>query len=148
MLSFDTNILVYASDPTAGDRHAAAVKLLTAAAIGRKAALNEQSLVEFIHVATRKTKLPLMGAARLVSSWMKNFPVITATQTVVDDMVALLASYPVSVWDAHMLALCAANHCTALISEDLADGAVYGGLLVLNPFNPQNGLAIKELLDS
>ena len=148
MLSFDTNILVYASDPTAGTRHAAAVKLLAAAALGGKAALNEQSLVEFIHVATRKRRLPIALAAELISSWITNFPVITATQTIVDDMVALLASYPLSVWDAHMLALCAANHCTALMTEDLADGAVYAGLLVLNPFNPKNGPVIRKLLDS
>ena len=147
MLSFDTNILVYASDPVAGVRHAAAVKLLTAATFGN-AALNEQSLVEFLHVATRKTKLPLALAASLVSSWMKNLPVITAPPTIIDDTVALLAAYPLSVWDAHMLALCAAHQCTALISEDLADGAVYDGLLVLNPFNPRNERTIRELLDS
>jgi predicted nucleic acid-binding protein len=148
MLSFDTNILVYASDPAAGFRHAAAAKLLAAAALGQKAVLNEQSLVEFLHVATRKTKLPVALAARLVSSWMKNFPLITASQTVMDDTVALLASYPLSVWDAHMLALCQANHCTALISEDLSDGAVYGTVRVISPFNPRNALAIQELLDS
>jgi len=148
MLSFDTNILVYASDPAAGVRHATAVKLLTAAALAEKAALNEQSLVEFIHVATRKRKLPIALAAQMVSSWMKNFPTITATQTIIDDMAALLASYPLSVWDAHMLALCTANRCTAIMSEDLADGAVYGGLRVLNPFNPRNAVAIQELLNS
>lgn len=148
MLSFDTNILVYASDPRAGVRHTAAVKLLEASALGGKAALNEQSLIEFIHVVTRKRKLPIELAARRVSSWMKNFPVMTATQTIIDDTVALLCSYPLSVWDAHMLAVCEANHCAVLVSEDLSDGAVYGSVRVLSPFNPRNAPAIQELLDS
>lgn len=148
MLSFDTNILVYAWDPTASFRHTAAVKLLATAALTEKAALNEQSLVEFIHVMTRKRKLPIALAMQPVSSWMKIFPVITTVPAVVDDMLELLASYPLSVWDAHMLALCAANGCNALISEDLSDGMVYGGIRVLNPFSPQNAAAMQELLDS
>src|SRR5689334_3355880 len=138
MLSFDTNILVYASDATSGARHAAAVKLLQASALGRKAALTEQSLMEFIHVVTRKRKLPIEFAARRVASWMKSFPVITATETIIDDTVALLGSYPLSVWDAHMIALCVAHHCEALISEDLSDGAMYGSVRVISPFNPRN----------
>ena len=148
MLSFDTNVLVYASDPTAGARHAAAVKLLEASALGGKAALTEQSLIEFIHVATRKRKLPIEFAARRVASWTKNFPVMTATETIIEDTVALLGSYPLSVWDAHMIALCGANHCKALISEDLSDGAIYGTVRVISPFNPRNARAIQELLDS
>jgi len=79
---------------------------------------------------------------------MKNFPVMTATQTIIDDTMGLLASYHLSVWDAHMIALCNANHCKALISEDLSDGAIYGSVRVISPFNPQNALAIQELLDS
>ena len=147
MWSFDTNILVYAADRTAGNRHAASVKLLENAALGQ-AALNEKSLVEFLHVATRKLKQPLPDAAKLVRAWLNNFPLMTAPSTVLEDTVSLLTSNSLSVWDAHMIAICSAHGCEGLLSEDLADGASYGGVRILNPFNLQNAGALLEILGS
>lgn len=145
MWSFDTNILVYAADRTAGDRHAASIKLLANASWGQ-AALNEQGLVEFIHVATRKLKQPLPDVARLVQAWLNNFALMTAPATVVEDTISLLNSHSLSVWDAHMIAICRAHGCEGLLSEDLADGASYGGVHILNPFNPLNARALLEAL--
>jgi predicted nucleic acid-binding protein len=145
MLSFDTNILVYAADRQAGNHHAAAVKLIAAAA-SCPAVLNDQSLIEFIHVATRKQKQTVADAARLARAWLLNFDLITAPATIVEDTVSLMTSYPLSTWDAHMLAICAAHGCNILLSEDMTDGAVYGGVHVLNPFNPANAQTIGTLL--
>ena len=147
MLSFDTNVLVYAADRTAGIRHAAAVKLLSVAASGA-AVLNEQSVMEFLNVATRKQKQPLGEAANLVQSWLRNFPLITAAETVFEGTMALLNSYSLSIWDAHMLAICGSNGCNALLSEDLADGAWYDKVRVLNPFNAANTQIVAEMLES
>ena len=128
MLSFDTNILIYAADRVAGERHAASVRLLDAAASGA-AALNEQSVIEFLHVSTRKLKQPLDASATLVRAWLKNFPLMLAPKTVIEDTVALLASHSLSVWDAHMLAICSYHRCDALLSEDLADGDFMAGFV-------------------
>ena len=147
MWSFDTNILVYAADRTAGNRHEASIKLLANATSG-EAALNEQSLVEFLHVATRKLKQPLPDAAKLVRAWLNNFPLMTAPSTVLEDTVSLLTSNSLSVWDAHMIAICSAHGCEGLLSEDLADGASYGGVRILNPFNLRNAGALLEILRS
>ena len=147
MWSFDTNILVYAADRSAGNRHAAAIKLLANVTSGQ-AALNEQSLVEFLHVVTRKLKQPLPDAAKLVETWLNNFALMTTPATIVEDTVSLLASHSLSVWDAHMIAICRAHGCEGLLSEDLADGASYGGVRVLNPFNPRNATALLQVLET
>src|SRR5262245_16942577 len=127
MLSFDTNILVYAADRTAGDRHLACARLLTAAT-SVVAALNEQSVFEFLHVTTRKRKQPLPDAALMVRAWLKNFALMLPPATIVEDSLALLNSYQLQIWDAHMLAICAANGCDVLLSEDMTDGVQYGGV--------------------
>jgi predicted nucleic acid-binding protein len=66
--------------------------------------------------------------------------------TVVEDSLALLDSHHLQVWDAHMLAVCAANGCDVLLSEDMTDGVQYGSVLVLNPFNPANTGKLASLL--
>jgi predicted nucleic acid-binding protein len=44
------------------------------------------------------------------------------------------------------LATCAAHGCDYLLSEDLQDGAQYGGVTVINPFNAANAPLIGQLL--
>ena len=145
MLSFDTNILVYASDPGAGLRHTTAVNLLATAASG-DAALTEQSLIEFLNVARRKQKRPFNEAAELVRTWLTNFRLLTTPTTIVEDTLSLLRFHRLEVWDAHMLAICASYGCDFLFSEDMTDGGRYGEVEVLNPFNPSNARRVAELL--
>src|SRR5262245_24652906 len=137
MLSFDTNILVYAADRTAGNRHLACARLLTAAA-SAEAALNEQSLFEFIYASTRKRKQSLLDATLLVRAWLKNFALLVTPATIVEDSLSLMDRHQLQIWDARMLSVCASNGCDVLLSEDMTDGARYGRVLVLNPFNPAN----------
>jgi predicted nucleic acid-binding protein len=145
MVSFDTNILVYAADRTAGNRHLACARLLTAAA-STESALNEQSLFEFIYASTRKRKQPLRDATLMVRAWLKNFALLVTPTTIVEDSLALMSAYQLQIWDARMLSVCAANGCDVLLSEDMTDGALYGRVRVLNPFNPANTSILTGLL--
>ena len=145
MLSFDTNILVYAADRTAGVRHTTSAHLLTAA-VSVEAALNQQSVIEFLRVTTRKQKQPLADASKIVQAWLSNFALMTTPPTIVEDTLSILKSHRLEIWDAHMLAICASYGCDVLLSEDMTDGALYGRVRVLNPFNPKNASAIAEIL--
>jgi predicted nucleic acid-binding protein len=49
------------------------------------------------------------------------------------------------VFDARLLAVCNAHGCTHLLSEDLQDGARYGGVTVVDPFHPANAAAVESL---
>jgi predicted nucleic acid-binding protein len=74
------------------------------------------------------------------------FQLILPRETIIDDTFAFLRKHKLSVWDAHMLATCAAHGCSVLFSEDLTDGERYGSISVVNPFNPANATRIAELL--
>ena len=145
MIAFDTNVLVYASDRQAGPRHRAAQQIV-ARAIGSDAAVTDQSLVEFLNATTRKATLSLADAAAAVRGYLMHFALLLPSSSIIDDTMALLASHRLSVWDARMLALCDAHGCTHLFSEDIQDGARYGGVAVINPFAPNNRKLLAQLL--
>ena len=145
MLSFDTNVLVYSTDRLWGEKNDVAVDLLRSAA-SYESGLTEQCIAEFVHVATRKAKEPLADVVQIVRKWLDNFALLIPSEKVVDDTLDLLVRYKLSVWDARLLAVCAANGCDILFSEDMQDGAVYAGVRVIDPFNPYNAEIVRERL--
>jgi predicted nucleic acid-binding protein len=145
MFSIDTDVLVRAAKRRAGTRHRAALTLSRAAA-GSEAGLTSESVIEFVNVARCKQDQSVAAAAKLTRAWLDVFPLLLPSDTIVEDTLHLLGDYRLSVWDAHMLAACAANGCEALLSEDLADGGIQGAVKVLNRFLPHNRRAIAELL--
>ncbi len=145
MLSLDANILFYAADKAAGPRHLLAQQLLRDAA-GPNAALTEQVLFEFFHAATRKGKVPVSDAAIIVRELLKNFSLLLPHRAAVEDAVGLLSRHQLSIWDARLLAVCDAHGCDHLFSEDMQDGARYGNVRVVNPFNPANAGIVTQAL--
>jgi predicted nucleic acid-binding protein len=103
-------------------------------------------VIEFLHVTTRKQKQPLADASKIVQAWLSNFALMTTPPTIVEDTLSILKSHRLEIWDAQMLAICASYGCDVLLSEDMTDGALYGRVRVLNPFNPKNASAIAEIL--
>ncbi len=65
-ISLDTNILVYAMDRDAGERHMLAMEVLDQA-VESDCILTTQALGEFFHVVTRKNGMPAKDAAQQVS---------------------------------------------------------------------------------
>jgi predicted nucleic acid-binding protein len=145
LISFDTNILVYASDRQAGTRHIGAQQII-ARAIGTNAAVTDQSLIEFLSVTTKKAKLSLADATTAVRGYLTHFALLLPSANVIEDTMGLLMQHQLSVWDARMLAVCDAHGCTHLLSEDMQDGASYGGVRVVNPFAPGNTALLAKLL--
>jgi predicted nucleic acid-binding protein len=145
MLSIDANVLVYSTDRNAPARRDAAAELL-ASAVRAGAGLTEQSLFEFMHAATRKAKMPLADVSAIIREWLKNFALLLPPETVVSDTLDLLSRYKLSVWDARLLVVCAANGCDYLLSEDLQDGAQYGRVAVVDPFKSANASLVSGML--
>jgi len=145
VFSLDTNILVYAADKNAGARHTKARDLVDAAS-GANAALTEQSIMEFVNAVTRKVKLPLSDALPYVREFRTNFRLLLPTQTIVEDALTLLSRYRISIFDARIIAICAAHGCGHLLSEDLQDGMRYGRVTVVNPFVAANTDLVVGLL--
>ena len=71
--SLDTNILVYAIDRDADERHQRAKEIIGRAA-RRDCVLTVQALAEFFHATTRKKLLTPSHASAFVHDWLEVFP--------------------------------------------------------------------------
>ena len=137
--TLDTNLLVYAVDLDAGPRHTAAVQIVRGAA-SRDCWLTLQAISEFYAAVTRKGYASPGEAATTASDWLQTFPCAavsaSAIRAALGDAVAGRASY----WDALLVATAAEAGCALILTEDLADGAMLGGVAIHNPFAPAGGL--------
>jgi predicted nucleic acid-binding protein len=144
--SFDSNVLIYAADRYAGPRHDQAKSLLRRSAETGRASVTEQSLMEFIHVITRRAALPVAGAATLIVNWLGFFRLLLPHQGIIADSLELSTRFKLNIWDAQMLAVCAANGHDVLLSEDMQDRCLYKDVRVINPFATRNSALIEELI--
>jgi predicted nucleic acid-binding protein len=96
--------------------------------------LTLQALSEFFHVTTRKRMVARTEAAAQLRDWTTEFSTIAA------DSGALWTALEVTVegrfgwWDALLLATAARHGCEVVLSEDMQDGARFGGVTILDPF--------------
>lgn len=131
----DTNILLYAYDPSAGERHEAASALVDRLWRERRGALSVQVLQEFYVNATRKVAatIPAESAVDRLKSlarWRVHSPLP-------DDVIAaatLSGRHRLSFWDAMIVRSAAELRCDTLWTEDLTDGQVIEGVALANPF--------------
>jgi predicted nucleic acid-binding protein len=144
-LTVDSNILVYATDRHAGERHKQALDLLGRAARA-DCILTLQSLGEFFHVATRKLKIPARDVRPFVDDWRGVFAVFAATEPCLDLAVEHVTRHRIAFWDAMLWATARVAGCRLLLSEDLNDGQTLGGVTCVNPFVPKNATLIEAAL--
>jgi predicted nucleic acid-binding protein len=135
LLFIDTNILVYAYDRSAGDKHKLASRLVEQCWENGNGCVSIQILQEFFVTVTRKivTPIDLPTARQIVSDlahWRMHIPEIGDLLRAID----LLQTYPLSFWDAMVVQSAARLNCIRLFSEDLNHGQVYGAVQVINPF--------------
>ena len=144
--SLDTNILVYAVDLDAGDRHEWSRTL-----VGRAArcdcVLTAQALAEFFHATTRKNLLPLSRAGVIVRAWLEVFPVTSAGTSALVDAMDAVEEHRLSFWDAMLWATARQSGCSAILSEDMQDGRRLGGVEIINPFRAESAARLGALLE-
>lgn len=130
----DTNILVYAHDRTAGDKHLVARDAIRSLWASGSGCLSIQVLQEFVVTITCKVHHPLDGAtaANLVTD-LATWSVHSPSADDVLDAIRLSERYAVSFWDAMILVSAAALGCARVWSEDLNEGQRYGPTEVVNP---------------
>jgi predicted nucleic acid-binding protein len=131
----DTNILIYAHDLSAGQKHTRARELLQSLWQSEEGCLSIQVLQEFYVNVTRKVAKPLVPAmaAEIItdlSVWQVHRPGVDD----VLDAIRLQSRYTVSFWDAMIIASAIQLECQALWSEDLNPGQTYEGVTVSSPF--------------
>ncbi len=83
--------------------------------------------------ATRAGPLTHLQASALVEAFLR-FPVLAVGVEIVRAAMATRERFSISYWDAAILEAARAGGCDVVLSEDLSDGADYGGVRVENPF--------------
>jgi predicted nucleic acid-binding protein len=130
----DTNVLIYAHDVDAGQKHEIARNVLRKLWSEREGVLSMQVLQEFYVNVTRKiaTPLPRLTARTIVESY-RSWCMQTTTEEIatafrIEDEAHL------GFWDALVVAAASKSGAVRLISEDLNPGQTILGVRVENPF--------------
>lgn len=131
-ITLDTNLLVYAVDAGARDKHAKAQKLAELA-LKTECVLTLQALSEFYFAVTRKGKLPAAEARAQVEAWQDLFPIAVPKPSTLNRAMLATVSLHIGFWDAMLWATARDAGVSLLLSEDFSDGSVLDGVRVVNP---------------
>jgi predicted nucleic acid-binding protein len=131
----DSNILVYASDPSAGDKQKAAQVVVVRQWVSGRGCLSVQVLQEFFVTVTKKIPEPLSvdeAAAHVsrYSTWKMFAPIA-------DDVLAairLSQEAQLNFGDAMIVHAAAESGCGVLWTEDLNHGQIVHGIEIRSPF--------------
>ena len=130
----DTNILMYAHDTAAGDKHARAKALVEDLWQNRSGVVSTQVLQELAVNLRRKAKKPLDAKATrdVVSDYLAWQVVVNGGDSILEAL-ELETRYQISLWDALVVQAAQVSGAEILYSEDLSDGQSYGTVRVINP---------------
>ena len=130
----DTNILMYAHDAAAGEKHQRAKALVEQLWETRSGVVSTQVLQELAVNLRRKTRKPLDARAtrEVVSDYLAWHVVVNGGDSILEAL-DLETRYQVSFWDALVIQAAHSAGAEILYSEDLADGQRYGTVRVKNP---------------
>jgi len=131
----DTNVLVYAYDPTTTEKHECARELVGRLWESGEGTLSVQVLQEFFWTVTRKVPRPLATATAIeilqeLSAWDVYGPVAEDVIRAAE----LAARRRIAFWDAMIVHAAISAGSTILWSEDLAAGSRFDSVEIRNPF--------------
>ena len=140
----DTNVLVYAYDPTDRTKRERAIAVLERLGSQHMGALSSQILGEFFVTVTRKIPSPLTPAEaeRSVTHYVRSWVVYDLTELVILEAVRGLRRHRLSYWDGLIWATAKMNDVPNVLSEDFSDGILLEGVRFLNPFTKTFNLAL------
>lgn len=130
---FDTNILVYADAADEPIRQAQAIRLIKTHRANGTAVLSTQVLQEYVNVALRKLQLPVPLIRERLTLYA-GFDLVPASPDMIEGALGLHALSGLSFYDALIVQAAISSGCAALLTEDMQDGARYGGVKIVNPF--------------
>lgn len=132
----DTNLLIYAIDPTDVGKHRTAQKWIAAAHETGDGVVSYQVVQEWFNVVLRRAAVPLSAdeAAMLYHQMIKPLWRIQSSRDLLDTAIDLYHRDSLSWWDSLIVSAAIQGDCQTIISEDLQHGRKLRGVRVLNPF--------------
>ena len=131
----DTNILVYAYDRGAGDKHIQAQRAIEELWEGGNGVLSTQVLQEFYVNVRRKARQPIsiISARSLIADYMAWDPIVNDGTSILEAM-DVEGRHKISFWDALIIVAAQKGEADVILSEDFSHGQKFGSVRVKNPF--------------
>ena len=131
----DTNILVYAHDADAGEKHACAAKAVASLWESRRGLLSTQVLQELYITLTRKVTSPVTGnfARRLIRNYL-TWELVLNDGAIILHAGEIGENYHLSFWDALIVAAAYSKNSAIILTEDMNHGQIIEGIRIENPF--------------
>ena len=131
----DTNILVYAYDASAGEKHKKALETMENLWDLGNGIISSQVLQEFFVSVTKKISKPLnlITAKEIVKDLLKWKTVIIDGEIILE-AIDIHSQHKYSFWDSVIIAAAIGAGAGTILSEDLSDKQVIKGITIKNPF--------------
>ena len=146
MVSFDTNVLFYATASISDARVIRARDLIARTMRAASRVLLLQTLAEFSNVAIRKARIPIKDIRRAIDTWRAVLPVKAAADSDLSAALEAVRAHRLAFWDAMLWASAQRAGVQYLLTEDLQDGFALQGVRFINPFKPENDQLIDKVL--
>jgi predicted nucleic acid-binding protein len=131
----DTNIIVYAYDVSAGEKHRKAVEIMKDIWSTGYGIISSQVLQEFFVNVTRKIAKPLsvLTAKEIVKDLLK-WKTVSINGEIILEAIDIHNEHKYSFWDSAIIAAAIEGGAGVLLSEDLTNKQQIKGLVIKNPF--------------
>jgi predicted nucleic acid-binding protein len=146
IVSFDTNILVYATAASPVVKSSRAREVITRGIRGGSSVLLLQTVAEFGNVAIRKARIPAEEVCTIVDAWRGVLPVPVADEDDLSSALEAVKLHKLAFWDAMMWAAARRVGVRHFVTEDLQDGFELDGVNFVNPFKSTNDQLIDNIL--
>lgn len=131
----DTNILVYAYDLSAGNKHDKAREIIKNLWSTGDGLISTQVAQEFFVTVTRKIAKPLgLRQAKEIVKDLLQWKTIIVDGSLIVDAITIQEKYRYSFWDSLIIASAIEGGAATIISEDLSDKQKIGNVTISNPF--------------
>ena len=130
----DTNILVYAHDRSAGEKHRRSLELVESIWNSGNGVISTQVLQEFCVTIRHKSERPLSldDTFRILKQYLA-WTVVVNSPVAVLHALEIEARYKIRFWDALILHAAEQGGAEILYSEDFSHEQRYGRVRVMNP---------------
>ena len=131
----DTNILVYAHDLDAGNKHDQAAEIVSQLWESRNGVLSTQVLQEFYVTLTRKVSSTLskLEARKLVQKY-SHWHLVLNDLSIILQASEIEESNNISFWDALIVSAAYSQNVPTILTEDLNHEQIIEGIFIRNPF--------------
>ena len=131
----DTNVFVYLHDDSEPEKKTRADEWISLLVRDRSGRVSFQVLQELYSTLTSKRRLNVdVAEARIIVRELAVWQPIAVDLAMLNRAWALQDRFPLSWWDALIIAATQTCECKVLLTEDLQDGQEFGAVQVVNPF--------------